>query len=118
MGVVLCGDDASNRDKKGKGVERMTPRNNRKRATRTRSKEVNDEPESVDNELMNVDGDEETRTLSVASQFSSFVVWHADHPVDEGHDEYLRSLSEWTQLAHLVRISPYGERQTIINFPL
>ncbi|KAG6879054.1 hypothetical protein C0992_005543 [Termitomyces sp. T32_za158] len=102
VGVVLRGKDASNRDKKGKGPERKTLRNDEKRATRSRRKDANDEPESVGDDLMNVDDDEETRTLSIASQFSSFVLWHADHPVDEGRDEYIRSLSEWTQLAHLI----------------
>jgi len=40
------------------------------------------------------------RTLVPSSRFSSFILWHADHPVDEGRDEYFRSLTEWTQLAH------------------
>lgn len=42
------------------------------------------------------------RTLVPTSQFSSFILWHADHPVDEGRDEYFRSLTEWTRLAHEV----------------
>jgi len=44
------------------------------------------------------------RTLVPASQFSSFVLWHADNPVDERRDEYFRSLTEWTRLAHEVRM--------------
>ncbi|EDR14441.1 uncharacterized protein LACBIDRAFT_321508 [Laccaria bicolor S238N-H82] len=39
------------------------------------------------------------RTLVPISQFSSFVLWHADRPVDENRDEYFRSLAEWTKLA-------------------
>ncbi|KAG5652736.1 hypothetical protein H0H81_003935 [Sphagnurus paluster] len=49
--------------------------------------------------LMN---DDAIRTLSISSQFSSFVLWHADHPVDEGRDDYVRSLTEWTQLARVI----------------
>ncbi|KAI9062724.1 hypothetical protein FKP32DRAFT_1677230 [Trametes sanguinea] len=40
-----------------------------------------------------------TRVLSPAAQFSSFVLWHPDIPVDESRDEYIRSLTEWTKLA-------------------
>ncbi|KAH9971005.1 hypothetical protein BGW80DRAFT_1325058, partial [Lactifluus volemus] len=32
-------------------------------------------------------------------RFDSFVLWHPDNPVDEGKDEYLRSLSEWVNIA-------------------
>ncbi|KAG6889762.1 hypothetical protein C0995_014689 [Termitomyces sp. Mi166 len=103
VGVVLRGDGASDpKTRKGKGAQRRNLKSNGKRTTRSRNKTVPDEPESVDDKPMNVDQDEETRTLSVASQFSNFVLWHADHPVDEGRDEYLRSLNEWTRLAHLI----------------
>ncbi|TFK34038.1 ribonuclease H2, subunit C [Crucibulum laeve] len=40
-----------------------------------------------------------TRTLSPTSQFSSFMLWHADIPADGGRDEYYRALTEWTKLA-------------------
>ncbi|CDO68842.1 hypothetical protein BN946_scf184805.g51 [Trametes cinnabarina] len=40
-----------------------------------------------------------TRVLRPAAQFASFVLWHPDIPVDEGRDEYIRSLTEWTKLA-------------------
>ncbi|KAI8996504.1 ribonuclease H2, subunit C [Trametes punicea] len=39
------------------------------------------------------------RVLRPEARFSSFVLWHPDIPVDEGRDEYLRSLTEWTRLA-------------------
>lgn len=39
------------------------------------------------------------RTLTATSTFSQFVLWNPDFPVDEGKDEYLRSLAEWTKLA-------------------
>ncbi|KAG6816530.1 hypothetical protein H0H87_005392 [Tephrocybe sp. NHM501043] len=123
VGVVLRSDDASDsktrhasgkkRDGAGKRVTEATG----KRQTRGAKKVVCDE-QLDDNDvsdswfiedgsgLMDVhqegQEDQETRMLSIASQFSTFVLWHADHPVDEGRDEYLRSLVEWTQLAHLV----------------
>ncbi|EMD38970.1 hypothetical protein CERSUDRAFT_93010 [Gelatoporia subvermispora B] len=49
-----------------------------------------------------VDGtypEEPVRTLTATSTFSQFVLWNPDFPVDEGKDEYLRSLTEWTRLA-------------------
>ncbi|KAF9497820.1 hypothetical protein BDN71DRAFT_1444233 [Pleurotus eryngii] len=42
------------------------------------------------------------RILVPTSSFSSFVIWHPDIPVDEGRDEYYRSLKEWTQLASVL----------------
>lgn len=42
------------------------------------------------------------RTLLPTSQFSSFVVWTPDIPLDEGRDEYVRSLREWVGLAEIV----------------
>jgi hypothetical protein len=50
-------------------------------------------------------GEEEespTRTLTLASQFSSFMVWNHDIAVDDGRDEYIRSLNEWTKLSTMV----------------
>jgi len=45
-------------------------------------------------------GDDDTvRTLTPTGQFSSFILWNPDIPVDEGRDEYLRSLTEWVSLA-------------------
>ncbi|PPQ95969.1 hypothetical protein CVT26_016186 [Gymnopilus dilepis] len=42
------------------------------------------------------------RQLVPKSQFSSFMLWHADRPVDKGNDEYFRTLTEWMSLAHEV----------------
>ncbi|KAF8468067.1 ribonuclease H2, subunit C [Russula ochroleuca] len=39
------------------------------------------------------------RVLKPTARFDSFVLWHPDIPVDEGKDEYLRSLAEWTNIA-------------------
>lgn len=43
-----------------------------------------------------------TRALIPTAEFSSFRLWNADIPVDEGADEYSRSLTEWIRLAHHV----------------
>jgi hypothetical protein len=45
----------------------------------------------------------EIQTLIPVSRFSSLTVWSPDIPVDEGKDEYIRSLTEWTKLAAEVR---------------
>lgn len=43
-----------------------------------------------------------TRKIVPTATFSSFMVWSPDIPVDEGRDEYIRSLKEWTALAEVV----------------
>ncbi|KAJ7156870.1 ribonuclease H2, subunit C [Mycena crocata] len=68
------------------------------RATRSATRaEYEDEMEGVEEP----DGDDQknARTLIPTAQFSSFVLWHPDIPVDPGRDEYLRSLTEWIRLA-------------------
>jgi hypothetical protein len=47
------------------------------------------------------------RMLRPTARFDSFVLWHPDIPVDEGKDEYLRSLSEWVNISAEVRVSDY-----------
>lgn len=42
---------------------------------------------------------EAVRQLVPVSTFSSFTIWSPDIPVDEGKDEYVRTLIEWTKLA-------------------
>ncbi|KAI6023776.1 hypothetical protein BKA83DRAFT_4263729, partial [Pisolithus microcarpus] len=42
---------------------------------------------------------EASRRLVPVSTFSSFTIWSPDTPVDEGKDEYMRTLIEWTKLA-------------------
>lgn len=49
--------------------------------------------------LSDEEEDRPVRTLKPAARFDSFVLWHPDVPVDEGKDEYLRSLSEWVNIA-------------------
>ncbi|PSR73083.1 hypothetical protein PHLCEN_2v11053 [Hermanssonia centrifuga] len=75
-----------------------------KRGTRraTRSAETVDEEDTEhDSEIPPeaAEPSEPVRSLKPTSIFSDFVIWNADIPVDEGRDEYLRSLTEWTRLA-------------------
>ena len=43
-----------------------------------------------------------TTTLDASMQFSSFVLWHPDIPVDTGKDEYFGTISEWMKVAQAV----------------
>jgi len=52
------------------------------------------------------DGYVPTRVLIPTAQFSLFRLWNADIPVNEGTDEYSRSLTEWIRLSHHVCPSP------------
>ncbi|KAH9956992.1 ribonuclease H2, subunit C [Russula dissimulans] len=45
------------------------------------------------------DGCRAVRVLKPSARFDSFVLWHPDIAVNEGRDEYLRSLSEWVSIA-------------------
>jgi ribonuclease H2 subunit C len=113
VGVVLKADDKSSRTT-GKARDNMIGKVAKAKAKRrftrntTRVIDVDAEEERDMDDAMDVDEssvDPATiRTLVPVSQFSSFVLWHADHPVDEGRDEYFRSLTEWTRLAHEVRL--------------
>ena len=58
--------------------------------------------EDVDADGQGEEEEAPTRTLTLASTFSSFVVWNPDIPVDEGRDEYIRSLNEWIKLSAMV----------------
>ncbi|KAF8075250.1 ribonuclease H2, subunit C [Lyophyllum atratum] len=131
VGVVLRTEGATNgksRQTTGSAKDRTktTNQNGKKKATRTKGratrsmtrgeegKAVEELIDAVDDPMdVNHDGElhsgnqvrldeEEVRTLAVSSQFSSFVLWHADHPVDEKRDDYVRSLTEWTRLAHVI----------------
>ena len=43
------------------------------------------------------------KCLTPVRAFGSIVVWQPDMPVDEGRDEYIRAMDEWTRLANVVR---------------
>jgi len=122
VGVVLRSDGVASscqaakdaKDPKGKAKAKSVPKKVTRKGRLTRSavpkravEEVEVEDQEPD-ETVTLDADcvEEAlpndvpiRTLVPTSQFSSFVLWHADRPVDENRDEYFRSLAEWTKLA-------------------
>ncbi|KAI5123198.1 hypothetical protein M0805_003965 [Coniferiporia weirii] len=51
-------------------------------------------------------GTGEIRTLKPTQTFASLIVWSPDIAVDNGRDEYIRTLKEWTSLAAEVRLLP------------
>lgn len=108
-GVVLIGTDA-NKTKQRTPSPPPSGRRSSRRSRRVIHVDEDDEPRDVDmgdvGGSADVDVREEeeapARTLTLASVFSSFVVWNPDIPVDEGRDEYVRSLNEWTKLSAVV----------------
>ncbi|RDB18478.1 hypothetical protein Hypma_000313 [Hypsizygus marmoreus] len=121
VGVVLRAEGAGETKGKGREMEKTNAKSNgkmkangKKNATKRKTRsaaraeededyERKDEGDEVNGDAMYIDVDADAekslRTLIPSSQFSSFVLWHADNPVDEGRDEFFRSLTEWTRLA-------------------
>lgn len=106
-GIVLKADGTGVAvNEKGKGKEKATKGRVTRRSS-ARAKATEDVEMEVDEgDTMHGDQGHEqesdsrmTRILQPVSTFSSFVLLHPDIPVDEGKDEYLRSLSEWTRLS-------------------
>lgn len=58
------------------------------------------------------------RFMTPVGAFDSINVWHQDMPLDEGRDEYIRALDEWTRLAQVVRPRSTCSFQCIINLSL
>ncbi len=95
-GIVLrgdAGDRAHPHPPTGSKFRRLPVRNSCRKPTEEEMDKVSSEDE--DKRLV--------RVLKPTARFDSFVLWHPDIPVDEGKDEYLRSLSEWTNIASEVR---------------
>jgi len=120
-GVVLIGADA-NKTKQPSPSLPPPGRRPSRRSGRVIHIDEDDEPQDVDMDGAGEDvdgygqGEEEeapTRTLTLASVFSSFVVWNSDIPVDEGRDEYIRSLNEWTKLSAMVCHSSQASRSVL-----
>jgi ribonuclease H2 subunit C len=97
-GVIMAGEGAQGKAGALKtNIQRVVKDKARGRKTNrvTRARRRNEDE---------MDGDEETevgqnsRILMPTAQFSSFVLWYPDIPVDPGRDEYLRSLTEWIRL--------------------
>jgi hypothetical protein len=108
-GIVLSApsSDAKKQDSNTGTVKTMTQTRSKSRATRNSSRQIEtDEDNAVDADH---DGSRvEIRRLTPVSTFSSLTVWSPDILVDEGKDEYLRSLTEWTKLAAEVRFHIYS----------
>ena len=94
-GIVLRGDtnDQAHPSTRSKSKRRPV-RNSRRRPI---------EEEELDEMSLEDEEKPPVRVLKPTARFDSFVLWHPDIPVDEGQDEYLRSLSEWTNIASEVR---------------
>ena len=106
-GVVLRAPD----NKIGKGMasscrkkEEENPKSTGRTTRRSkRGQEAKVEDEADAPEFSETASDEgPTRVLEPVSTFSSFVLWNADIPANDGRDEYVRSLREWTKLAAVV----------------
>jgi len=104
IGIVLRGNanaKASDHATSGKPNRRLARRQLRKKPTARGEESEEDAAEIPPAE----DSDEcrPIRVLRPSARFDSFVLWHPDIPVNEGRDEYLRSLSEWVSIATEVR---------------
>ena len=75
-------------------------------ATVRRRAPADDRSDAIEDHEENEDS-RPTKHLHPKSQFRSFTLWNADIPVDEGRDEYLRSLREWVNLAAVVGVSSF-----------
>ncbi|KAF7795001.1 hypothetical protein EIP86_006145 [Pleurotus ostreatoroseus] len=74
-----------------------------KRGTRRVAQPVEEEEEANADDLgQMLKESNPVRSLNPISTFSSFVLWNADRPVDASRDEYLRAITEWTQLAAVI----------------
>jgi hypothetical protein len=88
----------NDKEKRGKG--RAT---SRKRKAAIEVLDVHNEMDEQDDNF-HLSGPDSLRILAPSATFNSFVLWNADIPVNEGRDEYMRCLTEWTQLAAVVRV--------------
>lgn len=105
-GVVLVGADID-KAKQPPPSPSLLGRRPSRRSGRVIHVDEDDEPQDVEMDCVDEGAEQEeespTRTLTLTSVFSSFTVWNPDIAVDEGRDEYIRSLTEWTKLSAMVR---------------
>ncbi|OAX37065.1 hypothetical protein K503DRAFT_801523 [Rhizopogon vinicolor AM-OR11-026] len=104
-GIVLnapLGDAKSQTGDTG-AVEKMTQTRGKGRTTRQSNRRMGADEDDTMDSGQGVVPDDASHTkiqrLTPISRFSSLTVWSPDIPVDEGKDEYIRSLIEWTKLA-------------------
>lgn len=115
-GIVLKADsDANERSAKVVYSKKANADIGRRRSKRGSAKDLKDpidideldndatdeSPLYKDGEDSDLLGDEvfDRRALEPISTFNSLVVWHPDISVDEGKDEYIRAMTEWTGIA-------------------
>jgi len=99
-GIVLRGNangKASDHTTSNKTARRLAHRQLRKRPKADEEENEEDAAQILPSE--DSDGYRPVRVLKPSARFDSFVLWHPDIPVNEGRDEYLRSLSEWLSIA-------------------
>ncbi|KIY51883.1 hypothetical protein FISHEDRAFT_70380 [Fistulina hepatica ATCC 64428] len=111
-GVVLRVDDQRTARQSGRAIRKpaSAAENGRGKARQTQqaSRQMADEDDEDDighDDDMMLNDSQSARTLVPVATFPSMVVWHPDIPVDEGRDEYLRTLTEWTRIAHEIHRS-------------
>jgi hypothetical protein len=96
-GIVLRGD--------ADGRTQTTTTGKRQPARKLRRQLPEEVPEDDDMAgILPPEEERPARVLKPSARFDSFVLWHPDIPVDEEMDEYLRSLSEWVNIASEVRV--------------
>jgi hypothetical protein len=109
-GIVLRGDEngeGGNDATKQRGTEKKArgkSASRKRKATRQEALDIEEDVEKQDDFHLDDLESESHRVLTPSAMFNSFVLWNPDIPVDEGRDEYVRSLNEWTQLAAVVRL--------------
>jgi hypothetical protein len=88
------------------GPKTPTSSKAKRRPARKARRQVPEEvPEDDDMEgILPSEDERPVRVLKPSARFDSFVLWNPDIPADEEMDEYLRSLSEWVNIASEVRI--------------
>lgn len=101
VGIVLRGDAHGKAHQTTASHSKRHP--NRSRELRRKSDLVEDVQYLDDAAKVSPEDGRPVRVLKPAARFDSFVLWHPDIAVDEGKDEYLRSLSEWVNIAAEVR---------------
>ncbi|KAF8264437.1 ribonuclease H2, subunit C [Lactarius quietus] len=93
-GIVLRGEA------EGRAQTTTSSKAKRQSARKPRRPPPEEVPEDDDMEgILPPEEERPVRVLKPSARFDSFVLWHPDVPVDEGMDEYLRSLSEWVNIA-------------------
>lgn len=61
-----------------------------------------DQYRNQDDEQVSPESSIVTRTLLPQATFESFTIWSPDGPLDQGRDEYCRSLTEWVTLGQVL----------------